>query len=32
VSFANAALAGVLNLVVVGSLFLMIRRRARLPA
>ncbi|MEO3430827.1 MFS transporter [Pelagibius sp. CAU 1746] len=32
VSFANAALAGVLNLVVVGSLYLALRRRAALPA
>jgi predicted MFS family arabinose efflux permease len=32
VSFANAALAGVLNLVIVGSLFLAVRRRARVPA
>ncbi len=32
VSFANAALAGVFNLVVVGSLFLTIRRRRAQPA
>jgi hypothetical protein len=32
VSFANAALAGVLNLIVVGSLFLTIRRRQAVTA
>lgn len=32
VSFANAALAGVLNLVIVGSLFLAVRRRQAVPA
>jgi len=32
VSFANAALAGVLNLIVVGSLFLTIRRRQAVAA
>lgn len=32
VSFANAALAGALNLVIVGSLFLAVRRRQAMPA
>jgi hypothetical protein len=32
VSFANAALAGVLNLLVVGTLFLTLRRRLPVPA
>lgn len=32
VSFANAALAGMLNLVIVGSLFLAVRRRQAVPA
>jgi predicted MFS family arabinose efflux permease len=32
VSFANAALAGLLNLLLVGALFLTVRRRAALPA
>lgn len=32
VSFANAALAGILNLVIVGSLFLAVRRRQAVPA
>ncbi|MGF1594323.1 MAG: MFS transporter [Kiloniellaceae bacterium] len=32
VSFANAALAGVLNLIIVGALFFAVRRRVRVPA
>jgi hypothetical protein len=32
VSFANAALAGVLNLLLVGALYLRLRRTAPLPA